>query len=275
MFKHVIVAVDFTESYQRLKKRLLYLKAKGTEELTLIHIMSSRYPSVPEVMHEDHYRQLLATEKEILVKEGFHVHTELRTGDPGAELAQVANEKQADLLLIGSHSHGKLYEFFLGSTVLDAARRTVVPLWLEPVGPYKGDREKSGADLESGIILLATDGSSSVQSAEAMFERLEPTMNRAIALTAIRSLNQSAKETLKTDARKYLDLLRDRIPGLETRIEEGDPRKVVSQIADMLPAELVVIGKRGRNPLGDLLLGSAAENICRSSSVPVLLVPAS
>ncbi len=36
---------------------------------------------------------------------------------------------------------------------------------------------------------------------------------------------------------------------------------------------LVIVGKRGRSALKDLLLGSTAEAVCRHGQRPVLLVP--
>ena len=38
-------------------------------------------------------------------------------------------------------------------------------------------------------------------------------------------------------------------------------------------ADLIVIGKRGRNPIQELLLGSTAESIARGALCPVLVVP--
>ena len=38
-------------------------------------------------------------------------------------------------------------------------------------------------------------------------------------------------------------------------------------------ADLIMLGKRGRNPLADLLLGSVAEAVCREATLPVLLIP--
>lgn len=49
-------------------------------------------------------------------------------------------------------------------------------------------------------------------------------------------------------------------PGLPERAEEGD-------------VELVVVGATGRNRVAELLLGSTAEDVVRSSEPPVLVVP--
>jgi nucleotide-binding universal stress UspA family protein len=49
---------------------------------------------------------------------------------------------------------------------------------------------------------------------------------------------------------------------------------LVIEVARSWDAELIVIGTHGRRGVGRLLLGSDAEQIVRSSPVPVLLVRA-
>jgi len=54
---------------------------------------------------------------------------------------------------------------------------------------------------------------------------------------------------------------------------EGDPRRALLETANAENVDLLVLGKRGRNPLQQLLMGSVAEAACRGLDVPVLLVP--
>jgi len=76
-------------------------------------------------------------------------------------------------------------------------------------------------------------------------------------LNAGRSLVQAAGVPVETE-------LRD---GLALRVSDG----VVAE-AQRWAADLVVLGTHGRRGVGRLLLGSDAEQIVRSSPVPVLLV---
>ena len=47
----------------------------------------------------------------------------------------------------------------------------------------------------------------------------------------------------------------------------------MAETAREASADLTVIGKRGRNPMADLLLGSTAEAVARRARRPVLMVP--
>lgn len=264
MFRHVLVGVDFSLAWPALKARLEYLRELGAERATLVHVLSSRYPAVPEEGHRPHYEQRLRQEATVLEGTGYSVDTLVRTGEPGMEVVSAAREVQADLILLGSHGHGRAYRFFLGSTTMDTARLTQVPLWLEPVG-------KGSAADRSGIILLATDGSPAARAAEQRFRSLAPRMERAVAVTVTCATEGCDREI--ADANANLAEVVDGVANAEPRVLDGDPRTAVIDLARELTAELVIIGKRGRGAIPELLIGSTAEAVCNGARRPVLLVP--
>jgi nucleotide-binding universal stress UspA family protein len=62
---------------------------------------------------------------------------------------------------------------------------------------------------------------------------------------------------------------------VETELREGLAQRVCDGVADAAKrweAELVVLGTHGRRGVGRMLLGSDAEQVVRTSPVPVLLV---
>lgn len=56
-------------------------------------------------------------------------------------------------------------------------------------------------------------------------------------------------------------------------MQDGRPASVVLDVADKEKAELVVVGRRGRGEVAELLLGSVSHEIVLHSMRPVLLVP--
>lgn len=263
MFDHVLVAIDFSPAWPRLKQRLMALRDLGARQVTLVYVMSSRYPAAPQESHRRHYQQRLEQEAAALRDAGFRVEARLAVGEPGRELVSAASEAGADLLLLGDRGHGKVHEFLIGSTAMDAARLTRLPLWLEPMGNGQVDRRDT--------LLLATDGSAAAAAAEDWLARLTPHYRRAIAATACCASDGAECEL--SDARSHLDQLGQRLPDLDTRVEQGDPRDVIVALANQLPADLVLVGKRGRNAIRELLLGSTAEALCRRVQRPVLVLP--
>ncbi len=247
-----------------LRRRLQRLKPWGVERITLVHVLSSRYPATPEESHRGYYERRLAEEAGTLAEDGCRVEQQVCIGEPGAEVTNCATEVGADLVLLGCRGHSRVYEFLLGSTALDAARLTPVPLWLEPVD---GKRPET----DTRLLMLATDGSGAVAGAERVATLLAPRFQRVLAVTATCASEGCDREI--ADAQQHLDGLAGAIDGLETRVLDGDPRRVLVETAKQEDADLVVIGKRGRNRIGELLLGSTAEAVSRGAHCPVLVVP--
>ena len=66
-----------------------------------------------------------------------------------------------------------------------------------------------------------------------------------------------------------------RAASVPTRAElrEGKPADEIREVAEALPAGLIVIGTHGRRALDRAVLGSVAETVLREASCPVLAVP--
>jgi nucleotide-binding universal stress UspA family protein len=58
----------------------------------------------------------------------------------------------------------------------------------------------------------------------------------------------------------------------QTLMETGRPAQVISDAADNLNADLIVVGRRGRGEVAELLLGSVSHELSHHSRRPVVLV---
>jgi len=83
-------------------------------------------------------------------------------------------------------------------------------------------------------------------------------------------------ESTTKEAQRELDeratLYRDRVSLGPVRVEVGDARDVIDQVAKTIGADLIVMGTHGRRGLRRMLLGSVAETVVRSAPCPVLTV---
>ncbi len=59
----------------------------------------------------------------------------------------------------------------------------------------------------------------------------------------------------------------------EYAVLPGRAAKAASSLLSKQPVDVVIMGMRGHSVLHDLILGSTAEQLMRSVSLPVLLVP--
>lgn len=58
----------------------------------------------------------------------------------------------------------------------------------------------------------------------------------------------------------------------ETVLEDGRPASVISSVADRLNADLIVVGKRGRSGVAEVLMGSVSHEVSHQSRRPVTIV---
>lgn len=85
-------------------------------------------------------------------------------------------------------------------------------------------------------------------------------------------------ETWRAQVRDVLDSewcapLRDAQVAYETRILMGDPVTALSDYAREHGVDLIVVGRRGRNPMSQLLLGSVSHRLSHHAPCPLVIVP--
>jgi universal stress protein A len=86
--------------------------------------------------------------------------------------------------------------------------------------------------------------------------------------TLIESATKEAQAALDERASRY----RDRVAMAPVRVEIGDAREVIDQVAEKIGADLIAMGTHGRRGVKRVLLGSVAESVVRSAPCPVLTI---
>jgi len=64
-------------------------------------------------------------------------------------------------------------------------------------------------------------------------------------------------------------------PGVNFKVEMqiGDPARAILEYAEAESADLIVLGRQGRRPLAQWLLGNVAGKIAQKALCPVLIIP--
>jgi len=139
-------------------------------------------------------------------------------------------------------------------------------------------------------VLVATDGSDPADRAARHGIALAATtgadlhalavVDEAARRVAETALAESDADDVLTEAGEQAvasvaDLAADSpaAPSVTTAVRPGTPHRVISEYADEHDVDVVVAGTEGRSGLDRVLLGSVAENVLRTSTRPVLVVP--
>ena len=59
----------------------------------------------------------------------------------------------------------------------------------------------------------------------------------------------------------------------KVQVLDGDPAKVILDVAKEVQANLIVMGSRGHNVMEELILGSVSHKVMLKTTIPVVLVP--
>ncbi|AOW12495.1 hypothetical protein LPB72_15655 [Hydrogenophaga crassostreae] len=84
-------------------------------------------------------------------------------------------------------------------------------------------------------------------------------------------VHQQAKAALKAQASQLQESAGSMAP-IETRLTDGPPVQMITEAAREWPADLLVVGARGDNPLHHLLIGTTAERLLSKADRPLLVV---
>jgi nucleotide-binding universal stress UspA family protein len=122
MFERILCANDGSERAFLALGVAIRLAKENNAELHMVSVEEIDY--MPEFMEEvrkeigtaaRRFRKVLQTAREIAEQARVKLHTHVLAGHPVREVVELAAELNADLLVIGSAGHSKLYERMLGS----------------------------------------------------------------------------------------------------------------------------------------------------------------
>lgn len=161
----ILVPVDFSDVTELVIERAMHLSQALSQQLVLLHVywpamdkidyttapdfgpgaagVMGYLPPLPETAVDeesgDQLRERLEVLKKKIAEKGVTVTCKLVEGVADSQIVKQANEQDADIIVIGSHGRGAVYDLLVGSTtsyVLRKSRRAVlvVPAGCRSVG---------------------------------------------------------------------------------------------------------------------------------------------
>lgn len=282
MFDQVLVAMDLSPAADAILRCLPGLRQLGTRALTLAHVAEIDYPVFGAVANLDYHRERLTALAPALLAEGFEVEVIATAGNPAIEILKAAEERGASLVLVGSRSHSRVREAFVGSVAWEVVRRSRIPVLLQRLEPETDQPESrllaSCCDLRCPV-LFPTDFSETAERAFAFVEALARLGTRSFTLLHVRGEDEGDGSQATAD-RERLEARAERLraagaTAVRVEISEGDPAGEVLRHAAEQPDTLIVMGTHGRGLIAEAVLGSVSREVVRAARASVLLVPGS
>lgn len=136
----ILLAVDGSAYTQKM---LSYLASHAellarTHEYTAVTVQSALPPRARSALGKDVIEQYYAEEsdkiltpvREFLAQHGVQANGVGRVGPAGETIAQLAEEGQFDLLVMGTHGHGALGKLVMGSVSTQVLAHSTIPVLL-------------------------------------------------------------------------------------------------------------------------------------------------
>ncbi|MBW0116032.1 universal stress protein [Pseudonocardia abyssalis] len=216
-----------------------------------------------------------AREAVLLRHPELDVTVTLHTSGPVPALLEESDA--AALLVLGAHGRGGVDALLLGSCVVAVAEHARCP-----VAVVRG-RGVDGAPPTAGPVVVGVDGSPVSDAAvaaafdEASWRHTELRAVHAWTEPFLPGTDRWVGREARTVAEE--EVLAERLAGWQEKYPDVPVRRIVDRghtVRSLLehaePAQLLVVGSRGRGGFTGLLLGSTSQSLVHHATCPVLIV---
>jgi nucleotide-binding universal stress UspA family protein len=283
----VLVGVDGSErSADALALSVTLADALGVAPLAAyVHPYGDLRNVMAETQYEDAIDQLADSVHEQMRSLKMPVDKRAMTvlGDrsPARGLHRLAEERSADLVVLGSSHRSGIGRVFPGGTAERMLGGAPCAVAVAPSGyaqrrqplrtiglAFDGTPEGDAALHWARQLAAGSDVGVRVIS---VHEHLPEAMGVATYGLPIESVNQQRGERLQRELARAMQELARVDVAVDAVLVDGEPAQVlVERAADL---DLLVLGSRGYGPFGRALLGSVSSAVIRDSTTPVLVAP--
>lgn len=144
--KTIVTALDFSDASEKVLSAAIAMAQAQGARLHLVHVLEptpsyTAYGMTPEEFPAIQvFQQESQSRAEIRLQEAKNtalatisdVHTELMIGSPLHSIAEYLHQKNADLVVIGSHGHGAITALLIGSVAEGLVRKAICPTLVIP-----------------------------------------------------------------------------------------------------------------------------------------------
>jgi nucleotide-binding universal stress UspA family protein len=202
---------------------------------------------------------------------GVPVSLVCREGHAADEIRAVARERNAELVVMGTHGRSGLKRLVLGSV-------TEAVLNHPPAPVLTVNRNRSRRDGPFQTVLCATDVSEwSAGTIAAALAIAGEGAKRFILLNVIEggagSTGGARERTALTAVHESIPIASQGSLPIEERVACGEPDREILAVAAEESVDLIILGAHGRGAVGHVF-GSTAQSIVREAPCPVMVIPA-
>lgn len=271
-------------------RRAAYVAGECGARLTLLHVVDAQAldalrtvlhadPRVGERVVVDAQEQLDAQAREIAEAGPAAIDAHVATGVPRERIAEAA--AAADLVVLGARGTNRLRDLILGTTaerLLRTLRRPMLVVRRPARRRYR--RVVVGMDFSDDALAALGWAARIAPHAEiAAVHAVDLALSLSYHLAASDDspLRDYQRQACSEAAARLREAVRsvDRTPGrFDLRVQLGNPPWMLLRLATQLDADLVALGRHGRSPIEEMILGSTVRHVVGGTACDVLVAHA-
>jgi len=254
VLNHILVAADFCVTSTTALRHALGIAKRCCSKLTVLHIIDAPfYDMTPDDLAtaldcaERNAKQLTKQLESEGLLAGLTVDVAITVGPVWPTIANVLAETSSGLLVLGTHGRSGLGKFVLGSVAESAFREA--PCSVLTVGP-KAAKSKTSSE-EAKRLLVPTDLSPESTHGLRYGLSLARATGGEVTLLHVLKLHKKANgegarqvELVKNRLEEFLRAHPEAVTVVNSRVEFGEPARVIVKVAEQSGADLIVMGVR-------------------------------
>ncbi|WP_274474536.1 universal stress protein [Mangrovimonas aestuarii] len=272
--KKIIVPVDFSQHSEYALEAAAILAKQNNAEILALHMLEiseavltkSESASQAKAIYflkvaEQRFDQFL--DKPYLA--GVTVTPIVKHFKVFSEVSEVADETNADLIVMGSHGASGLTELFIGSNTERVVRYSDIPVLVLKSKP-------NGFKMEH--VVLASDFTDESVGAYQKASKMLDSIGAKLSLLYVNLPNDKFRSTNEVDSRitsflKKADGNTDRLKDVHM-VNDYTVEKGVLNFANKHGVDLIVVPTHGRTGIAHFFGGSISEDIANHAVLPVM-----
>lgn len=207
----------------------------------------------------------------------------VQSSSPARGLHELAEEIEADLIVVGSSKHGPVGQTLLGNVGVALMHGSPCAVAIAPRG-YADDEDRGvsaivvGYDASPESRLALEAGSELARAGDVPLKVVSAAEPPEIALAASGGASyswQSLEEAVEEQVRQRLDEARASVPDdidVEATLVSAVPAEALAEAA-RVPGSILLVGSRSYGPLRRVLLGSVSRALASSVPAPLIVHP--
>jgi nucleotide-binding universal stress UspA family protein len=284
MYETILVGFDDSQhSKAALIEASNWIKRHGGK-LILVHAVyfdAEEFGIAPEQLEKRlkiGEKACVQTKKMLTSEFGIEIQSLLCEGDPPTVIVDIAREKKADLIMLGTYGRKGLNRLLMGSVTSQVIVNSPADVLVikkpctECTGEYKSILVPFDGSVPGQIALNRACRLSKIDNAEITTLYVIPRYEEMIGFFR----TESIKKSLQREAQGILDTAK-RIASnsgvsVKDEIQEGHAAENIVETAGRLKNDLIIMGSHGYSGVNKAIIGSTAERVIAHAACPILVV---